>query len=72
MKKSVSILLFFTSLLFVSAFMYKVSGEESNILKISDELEATLSQLSPNDTLLLWLDVYIPPFPPWQYLFVLT
>jgi len=53
----------YASLLFVSMSINKVLTEENNVLKISDELKATLSKLSPNDTLLLWLDVYIAPLP---------
>ncbi|MDH5732256.1 MAG: hypothetical protein OEY88_00535 [Candidatus Bathyarchaeota archaeon] len=62
-KKTASLLLCFATLLFVSTSLYKVSGGENNALKVSNDLETTLSELSPNDTLLLWLDVYIPPLP---------
>ena len=57
------LVLCFASLLFVSTSINKVESEENNVLKVSDDLEATLSKLSPNDTLLLWLDVNIPPLP---------
>jgi len=43
--------------------MYRVSGEGSNVLKVSNDLETTLNKLDPNDKLLLWLDVYKPPLP---------
>ena len=43
--------------------MYKVSSEENNIQKLSNELETTLSKLNPNDKLLIWLDIYKQPLP---------
>ena len=46
-----------------SVSVYSVSSEEKSVPKFSEELRATLSNLSSNDTLLVWLDVYIPPLP---------
>lgn len=43
--------------------MHQVSSAEISVLKVSDDLDAILSKLSPDDALLLWLDVYIPPLP---------
>jgi len=43
--------------------VHQVSSAEISVLKVSDDLDAILSKLSPDDALLLWLDVYIPPLP---------
>jgi len=61
MKNNLVLMSCFAYLLILSALIFKVSNTESNLQKVSDDLKATMSKLSPNDTLLLWLDVYIPP-----------
>jgi subtilisin family serine protease len=64
MKRSILLLLLCVVLFFyVNMLIYNVSSEEVTALKVSNELRTTLSNLAPNDILLLWLDVYIPPLP---------
>lgn len=63
MKRFILLLVCLASLLYVNTSMYNVSSEENNVLKVSDELRTIVSSLAPNDTLLIWLDVYVPPLP---------
>ena len=43
--------------------VHNVSSEENSALKVSNELRTPVSSLAPNDTFLIWLDVYSPPLP---------
>lgn len=53
----------FAFLIFISTSINKVSSEENNVIKVSDNLRAALSNLAPSDTLLLWLDLYLSKNP---------
>lgn len=53
-------------LLFLISSTRSVSSERNdinNILKVSADLRTAVSKFTTNDTLLVWLDVYIPPLP---------